>query len=103
MFDINGLFIGFAHALGAAAEQADILGVIDKAMDYVPQNLPEIYNQSVQTLQHYLDKANLGYIKAEILSPLIIFIMTRQAAYAIVKFVFVIILITNLAKILKTV
>lgn len=103
MFDPNELLIGFAHALGAATEQVDILGLIDKAMEYVPQNLPEIYNQSVQTLQHYLDKANMSYIKAEIVSPLILFIMTRQAAYSIVKFVFVVILITNLAKVLKTV
>ena len=103
MPELNNLLINFLHGLGEAIQQINILQMIENALDYIPQNIPEIYNQSVQTLQHYLDKANMGYIKAEIVSPLIIFIMTRHIMYSIIKFIFVLILITNLSKILTTI
>lgn len=102
MPDLNNLLISFLHSLGEAIQQVNILEMIEKTLDYLPQNLPEIYDQAVQTLQHYLDKANLGYIKAEIVSPLILFIMTRHIAYSIVKFIFVLIIITHLTKVLTT-
>lgn len=103
MLELNNLLMSFLHSLGEAVQQVNILQMIESALDYIPQNIPEIYNQSVQTLQHYLDKANMGYIRAEIVSPLILFIMTRSIAYSIVKFIFVLILITNLSKILTTI
>lgn len=103
MPDFNQILLNILHTLGKSMQTVDILGMIETALNYIPQNLPEIYHQAVQTFQNYLNRVGLQNINAEIVSPFVLFIMTRHAAYSIIKFIFVLILFSSLAKTLANI